>query len=284
MKPMDYFDQINYIKDQRFTATPRIPGARCIIYKGPDETKIYSATGQIIEGFNTVIDAVNNMGLYDTVFIGKVVLQAADGALISKPSTNSYLANEGKYKLVYYIDDILTTKEFDKHICNRQYKDRRAFIDANIIETDTIKVTPIAYKGSNIKKIPEILRKQKENNMTGLYIYVDDDTYSFGFSQSHLLVREAVNADLMIIDYIEDEERPGYLKGFIVGYKNKEVLVKDGYTARERQFYWYYREHYLGWVMSVQYNKEIEDNGEHEIISPVFLELNPIGTKIRYKY
>lgn len=287
MQPAAYFDYTAHLKDKPFTITPKISGVTGIIYKSDVETKIWSVSGARLIGFEHIVEDLQNMNMTGVVFIGQMVhrdtmdMNLHQRSMISRNTVKA----DDKSDLIFYISDILTTTEFDRQTSKKTFEERRQYIDTNIVETENIKILPVIYRGSDLRKIPKVLRQQREeNNIEAVYINIDEAYYAYSNSQNYLMRKEINSADLMIIDYIEDEDRPEHLKGFVVDYKGTEVLVKDGFTTRERKFYWYYREHYLGWIMGIQYHKEIEENQSFNIVSPVFMELKDIGTPIRYRY
>ena len=286
MQAAYYFDHTAHLKDKPFTITPKLSGVTVIIYKSDIETKIWSVSGTRLIGFEHIVEDLNRMNMTGVVFIGQMVHRGTmdmSWTQRSMISRNTIKADD-KSELIFYIADILTTSEFDRQTSTKIYSERRQYIESNIIETEFVKILPVIYRGADLKRIPKVIKQREENNIEAVYINIDDAYYAFSSSHNYLLRKTINSADLMIVDYIEDEDNPGQLKGFIVDYKNSDILIKDGYTARERKFYWYYREHYLGWIMGIQYQKETEDNGKFDIVSPVFLELKPVGTKIRHQY
>ena len=288
MKPANYFLHRGYCKNCTYTVVPRMLGYRCIITKNGNEVAVYSVAGKVFSGFAHIVNEIRNWPMDKIAIIGVMTHRNKEGLTIQQQRINVYAVKRkaDSDELIYYIDDLISYRDFEKRINNTPYIDRRAFIDTNIIETENIKITPVIYRGTDVLRLPRIASQNIDNKTTeALLINIDDDPYYFGQSRSQTVIKEIHNADLMILDYLEDEERPGEIKAFIVDYKGHDVAVSLGYTMKERAFYWFYGENYLGWVMQLQYSSEITDDaGNITIKDPVFIRMKPIGTKIRYSY
>lgn len=288
MKPANYFYFRDYCKNSTFTVVPRILGHRCIITKNGDEVVVYSMSGKIFTGFSHIVSEIRRWPMDKIALIGIMTRRDNEGLTITKQRMNNNIVRQkaDSDELIYYIDDLISYRDFERRINNTPYTDRRALIENIITETENIKITPVIYKGADILRLPKIVKQNIDNKTTeALLINIDDDPYYFGQSRSQTMLKEIHNADLMVLDYFEDEERPGMLKSFIVDYKGQDVEVSAGFSRTEREFYWFYGDNYLGWVMQLQYNAEITDeDGKLTIKDPVFIRMKPIGTKIRYSY
>lgn len=269
--------------NKAFAITLKIDGFRCLATKHNGKVTLYARSGKIIEGCNEIESVLLKIPFDDFVIDGEIVARTIGNSSADRyKETSKILLSDGTKKdLCYIMFDYLSYDEFFNKYSNSKYDMRMACLNKifNVIKENDkqhifCKITTF-YKGKDVNKIDEIMKKIKEQKLEGLMLNIVDAKYEFKRTNNLLKVKTMNDCDLKIVGYKEGVgEFVGMLGAFICEYKGNKIQVGSGYTIEQRKKAWKNPDKFLGKIIKVQYFEETKNqNGNYSLRFPVFLEL-----------
>lgn len=285
-----YFEHPDKVEGKHFYLTEKLDGIRCVAKVTPEEVKLYSRQGQLIEG----LQDIENELMETAVCLNKSF--AVDGELLVSdrdgiPSKEQYkrttmiVRKEGpKSGITYNVFDILDLDAFESRHCEMPYYQRRQRLETYFPSCDFVKVLPVLYHGSDTGKILEYLAVQRGLEHEGVMINLADECYQFTRTNALLKVKVMQDCDLEITGVQEGQGKfAGTLGALIVDYKGTPVGVGSGISDEVRREIWAKPDKYIGRVATIQYFEETNDaDGKPSIRFPVFKELREEGKEVSY--
>lgn len=279
------FENVELHKDEEIFVTEKFDGIRCVCVIENNNPRFFTRQGKEINGLLDIQKDINDLNRDNIVLDGELLFEGEyedSGEQYRKTTkiVNSKL--EDKKNIVFHIFDTLSLNEFKNGKSEKVYKERRRQL-VSIKETESIKVAPILYQGTDHSQVAIVSQKMIDNKREGVMVN-RNDIYECKRTRSLLKVKEFNDADLRVIGFEEGRgENIGRLGAFIVDYKGCEVHVGSGYSKEQRIEYWNNKEDMIGKIIKVKYFEETQNqNGGISLRFPVFLELRNDKNEVSY--
>lgn len=266
--------------------TEKFDGIRCVCIIENDTVKFFTRQGKEIFGLKEIEESVKCQNFVNMVLDGELLYsgECEDSAMQYKKTTkivNSKMEN--KTDVAFNVFDILPLEEFKSGYSSLKYENRRKILNT-INQTDSLKVAPILYEGTDHSKIMEVHKIMVDKHKEGVMIN-RNARYECKRTKNLLKVKEMNDADLKVIGYEEGRgEMQGMLGSLIVDYKGNRVNVGSGFSKEDRQIIWENKEDIIGKIIKVQFFEESKNaQGGVSLRFPVFLEIRNDKTEPSYE-
>ena len=272
-------DRIGKFKEgEKFIVTPKLDGIRVLVINEPDNIKLITRQGKLIEDCIELEEEVKK--LPHNVYDGELLAENLEGLnsddLFRK--TTKITGKKGiKTGLEFHVFDMISVDDFKNKTNDTIASARKTFLKDCINSSDVklIKCVPIFAITNKIDEIKELLDKATSNGLEGLMLNTIDGFYDFKRSNNLLKVKKFYDADLEIIGFEEGAGRnEGRLGALIVNYKGNKVNVGSGFKDEERKGFWIYRNDLIGKIVQVSYFEESKNqDGGISLRFPTFVRL-----------
>lgn len=266
--------------------TEKLDGIRCVCIVSEGTVKFFTRQGKEISGLIEIEDSVKHMGLCETVIDGELLfngdyIDSGDQYKQTTKIVNSKMEN--KTQITFNMFDILPLSEFKKGESTKIYSERRKQLES-LYQTNTAKVLPLLYEGTDHSQIMEMHKKMAENNREGVMVN-RNHVYQCTRTKSLLKVKVMNDVDLKVVGYEEGRgENEGKLGAFIVDYKGNHVNVGSGFSKTQREEFWKNKDMFIGRIIKVQYFEESNNQqGGLSLRFPVFIEIRADKTEPSYE-
>jgi len=269
---------IDRIKFPAYVQT-KMDGMRANIVCKDNNTIVYSRNGKPMEMFQRFQHTIPN----DHVVDGEFILFDNNGQLLDRKTGNGILhkavvgtiSEEEVSMIKMVVWDIIPVKEWSKGRYDLPYDHRlkRLKVGLNtdyfiLIDTHTVK---------NMEEVEKIYAKKIKEGQEGLIIKNIDSPWEGKRSKHMIKMKEVLEIDLKIIDWIEGEGKyVGMLGKFICENKDHTISVGVGTGYSDEQRKNYTRDD-VGKICSVKYNAVISSRTRDtkSLFLPVFVEFRP---------
>lgn len=290
-----YNDYPEWVVGKQFAITNKIDGNRCIALKKNDDVTLWAGrSGQILEGFMDIENAIRKLPFDTIVFDGELTLQHTE-SLTSieqyQKATSIIRKNGVKHGIKLTIFDSPSYEEFfitQKGVI--PYSHRRKMLESALPstkETDFLYVLPTLYEGSDVSQIAKWKGWAIETQNEGVMLNIMDAPYQFKRTKDILKVKVQEESDLEIVGFEVGKKSGKYadtLGGILVEYKGGTVTVGGGLSDALRDEIWNNQDKWIGRVIAVKHNGETVDTatGQVSIRFPRFKELREEGKEVNY--
>lgn len=255
--------------NKQVIATTKLDGIRAVAFVTDDGVKMYSRSGNILEGFTTLENEFKELpnGVYD----GEILAINFDN-LDSKELfqlTSSITRKKGEKKYVeFWAFDYIDAEDFKKGLSLTSSASRKDLL-SRIISTykNGMKISNIhylkpLYEGLFDKdKIDELSNNAKDNGEEGIMVQLSDAPYECKRTKNILKVKTFESCDIKCVDMYEGKtgKNVGKLGGLILDYKGYNINVGGGFTDSQRELYWNNPNLVLNKIIEISYFEEFED-------------------------
>jgi len=263
---------------QPFTLTEKLDGVRCIAVKANGAVAFYTRSGNVIPGLLELQAALTAHPLPSFVLDGELLDDCFGSTRAARfKHTNALIRSLQREPreacgLTFHAFDALTAAEYGKRCCNRPYRERRAFLDAQFADTPHVKPIPVLYTGVDESVIQPLFERIVAQGGEGLMLNLNHAPYEFRRSGSILKIKPEKSLECPIIGFNPGEGRfTGTLGSLIVDYMGAPVGVSAGLSDADRAHIWGNRSALLGSQIKVRYAEESHDaEGTVSLRFPVF--------------
>ena len=256
--------------------------------------QMISRQGKVMEGFDHIINQLNQLGLDNYYFNGELVRKNVNPTVSNGENfrlTTSIVNSDDidKSNIDFILFDAIPIEEFYEGQSKLKYKDRLNLlkqIKQKSVELglNNLDIPHIYYEGEDQSVIDKYLDMANKNDEEGL-MYIKDCIWKNKRHSGILKVKSFKSADCEIVGYEEGTGRlEGMLGSFIINYKNNKVKVGSGYSDEQRNDFWKHKDEYIGRILEVKFKEETMDK-KTKLISlqfPTFVCIREEGKKISY--
>lgn len=271
-------------ENERWYASRKLDGVRCIIRKEGDSIKAFSRNGKEFWTIQKILDEVKNIS-GDIVLDGEVCIVNEHGEedfqnVMKEIRRKNHTINDPKF----FIFDALTLEDFDKQSSETTLKQRIAIFGINRLAQGAQgpKYSHIQLLNQEIVEDADMfhrLSKEAEDAGHEGIMIRKDCGYKGKRSSDMLKVKKFHDAEYRVIDMevgtirvvengkeIEEE----MLSNIIVEHKGNRVGVGSGFSIAQRRDYYKNRTKILGKIVTVTYFEESQNqNGKWSLRFPV---------------
>lgn len=262
----DYADKIDLNKE-RWYASRKLDGVRCIAVKQGDNIEFFSRQGKKFYTLDKLRNSLLNINMESCVIDGEVCIINEQGvedfkAIVSDIRRKDYIIENPKYMVF----DLLTLDEFLEGKSKRIFSERLARIPLALHYCD--RKVDILQQNSvgSINVLDNLKEKVASNGWEGL-ILRRDTIYEAKRTKDMLKVKTFFD-DEFVVERLENnsmrvtvEDELGNTKEVeeilmakaYIRYKGYEVGIGSGWNLEERRRYYAHPEELIGKVITVQY-------------------------------
>ena len=290
-----YAEYPEWVKGKRFAITNKIDGNRCIALKKKQEVTLWAGrSGQILEGFVDIEDAIRKLPFDVIVFDGELTLQHSEGltSIEQYQKATAIIRKKGvKHGIKLTIFDCPSYEEFFLTQEGKiPYGQRRIALQTSLPdtkETDFLYVLPILYEGDDESQIAKWKEWAIETQNEGVMLNIVNAPYQFKRTKDILKVKVQEESDLEITGFELGKKNGKFahtLGGILCEYKGGTVTVGGGLSEALRDEIWNNQDKWLGRVIAVKHNGETIDTetGQVSVRFPRFKELREEGKEVNY--
>lgn len=245
---------------KRVVVEPKMDGVRATGVKINGNTTLFTRNGKQIDGFNDVIEELNNLSVDNCVFDGELM-----GKDYKDTMTKVFRKSEDKTSN-YHIFDIITIEEFKEGKSREPLVTRKAALK-NILEGLNTKfliyVEEMAtLENPTIEQMNELTKKAIAQGYEGTMVKNADSYYQCKRSYDWQKAKEFFSDEFTIVGFEEGEGKyKNTLGKVIIDVDGVKVGVGSGFTDVERKDIWDNKNQYLGMQIEVQYQEKIAKTG-----------------------
>lgn len=257
--------------------------------------QMISRQGKVMEGFDHIINQLNQLGLDNYYFNGELVRKNVNPTVSNGENfrlTTSIVNSDDidKSNIDFILFDAIPIEEFYEGQSKLKYKDRLNLlkqIKQKSVELglNNLDIPHIYYEGEDQSVIDKYLDIADKNDEEGL-MYIKDCIWKNKRHSGILKVKSFKSADCEIVGYEEGTGRlEGKLGSFIIQYKDNKVNVGSGYTDVQREELWNNRDKYVGRILEVKFKEETKDRktGLISLQFPTFVCIREEGKEVSYE-
>ncbi len=269
---------IDRIKFPAYVQT-KMDGMRANIVCKDNNTIVYSRNGKPMEMFQRFQHSIPNNTIVDGEFIlfnsKRQVLDRKTGNGILHKAVVGTISKDEVSMIKMVVWDIIPYKDWQSGHYDLSYDKRLKKLKAGLntdlftmIDTATVK---------DMEAVEKIYAKKIKEGQEGLIIKNIDSPWEAKRSKHMIKMKEVLEIDLRIVDYVEGEGKyVGMLGKFVCENKDKSIRVGvgTGYSDEQRESY---TRDDVGKICSVKYNAIISSRTKHtkSLFLPVFVEFRP---------
>lgn len=237
----------------------------------------FTGLEHILKELDTVETLYGNQVVFDGELIRKNMNGLSDNDNF-KCGTGIINSDDGdKTCIEFVIFDMLPADEFMIGKSTAIYKERRFILDQTFAKYNFqhVRVVPVLYSGSDIRKIDELLEDADRRGWEGLMLNKDVPYYCKRHT-GLVKIKTFKFSDLKIVGYEEGSGKyTGMLGAIIVEYKGNTINVGSGFTDEQRTEYWENRDWLVGKIAEIKYKDESSDKktGAKSLQFPIFCRL-----------
>ena len=254
MRSKSYEKEWHKLLDKEVIATIKLDGMRMIVIKEGNHIQAYSRSARIMTGYEHILNEMQEFpdGLYDgeLIYAGNEDMKAVD--VRQKTASIANTKDGDRSELKYIL--------FDLDLGNKNtYRERRGQLFELTKGKESISVVPKVYEGKEFDKHKNTLMKQVlAVGEEGLMVALADGLYQRKQTDILQKVKPSYSIDLRVKDVYngltlntKDE-----LGGVIVEYKGFPLKVGNGWTEKERKYYYKYPEEIIGKIIEIEHSGE----------------------------
>ena len=267
-------------ENEKWLASRKLDGVRCIIRKEDDGVKAFSRSGKEFETLQKVIDDVKLMP-GDFVLDGELCITDDSGKedfqnVMKEIRRKNHTIENPKF----FIFDYLSLKEFDSLTSTSTLSERLEELKGEIPHDgyyDYLEVLPQFQVWDRVQ-VEELVKIAEDSGHEGIMLR-KDTTYQGKRSKDILKVKKFHDAEYKVIGatngdirVIEDgvEKTINCLSNIVVMHKGTQVGVGSGFSIDQRKEFGKDHNKILGKLITVQYFEESQNqDGEWSLRFPV---------------
>jgi len=242
------------------------------------ETIVYSRNGKVMNLFDRFKNSIPKNHVLDGEFLvykdNKLLDRKTGNGILHKAVVGTISEEEAEMvKMVIW--DIIPVDKWRDGFHDEPYHERLSKLQKlkrpelfQLIDTHHV---------DNINQVNELYYKKIKEGEEGLIIKNKDSPWEAKRSKHMIKMKEVLEMDLKIIDYVEGEGKyVGMLGKFICSNKDGSIIVGvgTGYSDEQRNLY---NRSFIGHICTVKYNAIIESKSKssRSLFLPVFVEMRP---------
>ena len=264
-------------ENERWFASRKLDGVRCIIRKEGNKINAFSRAGKEFTTLQRVLDDVAKMP-GDFILDGEICIMDESGnedfqGIMKEIKRKDHTIRNPKY----IVFDYLTLEEFDSKKGEQSLSNRiRTAIDNCWGVDNTLSVLE-QEKVKDVEHLSELISDADKNGYEGIMLRKDCG-YQGKRTKNLLKCKQFHDAEYKVIDLDFDTNRvivdgkeveEMMLRNVIIEHKGNKVSVGSGFSHEEKRYYYENPSKLLNKTITVQYFEEsINQSGEHSLRFP----------------
>ena len=264
-------------ENERWFASRKLDGVRCIIRKEGNKINAFSRAGKEFTTLQNVLDDVAKMP-GDFVLDGEICMMDRNGnedfqGIMKEIKRKDHTIRNPKY----IVFDYLTLEEFDSKKGEQFLSNRIKKAITNCWGVDNTLSVLEQEKVKDVEHLSELISDADKNGYEGIMLRKDCG-YQGKRTKNLLKCKQFHDAEYKVIDLDFDTNRvivdgkeveEMMLRNVIIEHKGNKVSVGSGFSHEEKRYYYENPSKLLNKTITVQYFEEsINQSGEHSLRFP----------------
>ena len=264
-------------ENERWFASRKLDGVRCIIRKEGNKINAFSRAGKEFTTLQNVLDDVAKMS-GDFVLDGEICIMDESGnedfqGIMKEIKRKDHTIHNPKY----IVFDYLTLEEFDSKKGEQSLSNRISNAIDNCWGVDNTLSVLEQEKVKDVEHLSELISDADKNGYEGIMLRKDCG-YQGKRTKNLLKCKQFHDAEYKVIDLDFDTNRvivdgkeveEMMLRNVIIEHKGNKVSVGSGFSHEEKRYYYENPSKLLNKTITVQYFEEsINQSGEHSLRFP----------------
>ena len=264
-------------ENERWFASRKLDGVRCIIRKEGNKINAFSRAGKEFTTLQNVLDDVAKMP-GDFVLDGEICIMDESGnedfqGIMKEIKRKDHTIRNPKY----IVFDYLTLEEFDSKKGEQSLSNRISNAIDNCWGVDNTLSVLEQEKVKDVEHLSELISDADKNGYEGIMLRKDCG-YQGKRTKNLLKCKQFHDAEYKVIDLDFDTNRvivdgkeveEMMLRNVIIEHKGNKVSVGSGFSHEEKRYYYENPSKLLNKTITVQYFEEsINQSGEHSLRFP----------------
>ena len=264
-------------ENERWFASRKLDGVRCIIRKEGNKINAFSRAGKEFTTLQRVLDDVAKMP-GDFILDGEICIMDESGnedfqGIMKEIKRKDHTIRNPKY----IVFDYLTLEEFDSKKGEQSLSNRIRTAITNCWGVDNTLSVLEQEKVKDVEHLSELISDADKNGYEGIMLRKDCG-YQGKRTKNLLKCKQFHDAEYKVIDLDFDTNRvivdgkeveEMMLRNVIIEHKGNKVSVGSGFSHEEKRYYYENPSKLLNKTITVQYFEEsINQSGEHSLRFP----------------
>jgi DNA ligase-1 len=264
-------------ENERWFASRKLDGVRCIIRKEGNKINAFSRAGKEFTTLQNVLDDVAKMP-GNFVLDGEICIMDESGnedfqGIMKEIKRKDHTIRNPKY----IVFDYLTLEEFDSKKGEQSLSNRISNAIDNCWGVDNTLSVLEQEKVKDVEHLSELISDADKNGYEGIMLRKDCG-YQGKRTKNLLKCKQFHDAEYKVIDLDFDTNRvivdgkeveEMMLRNVIIEHKGNKVSVGSGFSHEEKRYYYENPSKLLNKTITVQYFEEsINQSGEHSLRFP----------------
>ena len=264
-------------ENERWFASRKLDGVRCIIRKEGNKINAFSRAGKEFTTLQRVLDDVAKMP-GDFILDGEICIMDESGnedfqGIMKEIKRKDHTIRNPKY----IVFDYLTLEEFDSKKGEKSLSNRISTAIDNCWGVDNTLSVLEQEKVKDVEHLSELISDADKNGYEGIMLRKDCG-YQGKRTKNLLKCKQFHDAEYKVIDLDFDTNRvivdgkeveEMMLRNVIIEHKGNKVSVGSGFSHEEKRYYYENPSKLLNKTITVQYFEEsINQSGEHSLRFP----------------
>ena len=264
-------------ENERWFASRKLDGVRCIIRKEGNKINAFSRAGKEFTTLQNVLNDVAKMP-GDFVLDGEICMMDEHGnedfqGIMKEIKRKDHTIRNPKY----IVFDYLTLEEFDSKKGEQSLSNRIKKAITNCWGVDNTLSVLEQEKVKDVEHLSELISDADKNGYEGIMLRKDCG-YQGKRTKNLLKCKQFHDAEYKVIDLDFDTNRvivdgkeveEMMLRNVIIEHKGNKVSVGSGFSHEEKRYYYENPSKLLNKTITVQYFEEsINQSGEHSLRFP----------------
>jgi len=278
-EPFEDFKKYVNFKTQKWLASRKLDGCRCIVIHRHDDTTICARSGKEFSTLNKIKEEFDKLSLPLGVYDGEICIVDAEGneqfsGIMQEIKNKNHTIQKPRYKIF----DFISLEDFEKKsgftlLENRYGKLQSIFSNFQSSYLDLVRQIVIEDE----EHFEQLKQEAGEKGWEGLIIR-ENVGYEGKRSKKMLKVKTFLDGEFKVIGTYPGKKRMfvggqeqelDCMKGVYVEYENNRVDVGGGWSDEEKLHYHAHPEEIIGKIITVQWFEETSNKkGTHSMRFP----------------